>query len=449
MLTLLLEIVGLICAHLALRRRPMAYQLACLIIYLVAVTLVGTLDYTFPPYFLAACLPLVPGLRIRAGLSLTAYLVAGAYLLVGVLFQDVSGTFVGFLTRTMQLLLPFVVMENFARLADEEPVSTRYVWVAVAAESLLGVLLLVAGLASGADEIRLVSNSQPITGNMAICIAPVILELYFRNGPNQRRAKRSMALASLVLLFWAVLSGTRGYMLMFGLGMLPLWADFLGVRFVRGTLRVSARAAIFAVAGLAVVVLVITNGSALVVILSVLGLGRGMGIRTYENALVADYYPNASLLHQLVGIGLGGTGDSDPAFLEALDTQTTLGMWNYEHYLTAAGAQFHNFYATVLLCQGLVGVALVVVFAAYSIAHIRASIMPGSIRAGMLLLFIGFLIMVYYRWSASCGVAEMILLFMTVRRMRARSSGLCPRRSVDIPTLLDAPARDEGAHRDV
>lgn len=397
-------------------RRFLTYQLTILIVFLIALTLVGTLDMTLPVYFVAVCLSLLKGLAFRENFALCLYGLYGVYLLIGVLMQDMVGSFVTFITRLFQFIIFYLVFEN-RRVTAVRCRTMQMIWLAAIAETALGVYLLLNGTFIDAETgmARLVSNSQPITGNLAVVALPLILWEYFH--PNASPQKRLTLIGvSAIFFIWIVLSGTRGYMVLFGLSVLVMYSDFLGLRFNGERWAFSRRSVLIVLILAAGAILLLRDPSVLENVSSALGLERTMGIRTYENAMVLDFFQNAGWPTKLFGIGIGGNGADYPAYLEALGRQAALGMWHLETYYNASGTTFHNLFANLLLTQGILGIGMAVaVF--FNIFKKICQCCKNStpVRISLLLYLIGFAIMNYFRWSAACGIPEMLVLAYVLR----------------------------------
>ena len=107
------------------------------------------------------------------------------------------------------------------------------------------------------------------------------------------------------------------------------------------------------------------------------------------------------------GIGIGGTPGNYEEYLNHLYDQFLLGMWDRGYYLHASGAIFHNLYSCVLCLMGVIGIAMLLYFV-ISIFNITKNIGAKQSRRLLQLYLLGFILMNYYRWSTTCGIAEMI-----------------------------------------
>lgn len=149
---------------------------------------------------------------------------------------------------------------------------------------------------------------------------------------------------------------------------------------------------------------------------SILRLKSDVGIRTFENAAVIEFIKTTSIPVTLFGIGLGGKAGNYPGMRSALYEQFSRGMWNEAHYLKEYGALFHNLYGNVLMCLGVIGI-IAFIWMSISIGK-RITKSCGSsalLKKIMHLFFISFLLMNYYRWSADCGISEMIIFALILK----------------------------------
>ena len=100
----------------------------------------------------------------------------------------------------------------------------------------------------------------------------------------------------------------------------------------------------------------------------------------------------------------------------ALNGQFSLGMWNKRHYLNDSGALFHNLYANVLMCLGIFGIVVLVLINISIWKRITRSCGSNvQVRKIMHLFQLSFLLMNYYRWSAVCGISEMIIFALILK----------------------------------
>ena len=177
---------------------------------------------------------------------------------------------------------------------------------------------------------------------------------------------------------------------------------------------------------------------------SVLRLGTSVDIREYENAAVWDYTKNTSLASILFGIGLGGTAGSYGEMSVALNKQFDLGMWNRNYNLTKSGALFHNLYANIWVCMGVIGILMLIWINTVIWKRISKSCGERVLVRRCLHFFqISFLWMNYYRWSAVCGISEMIILALILKSVENINE---QKSDEDIANKNDLPRMQSGMY---
>lgn len=388
-------------------------QIWFLVIYLVGLTFVGELDVLLPIYFIVSLLPFVNHVRRISTFTALISLYFGLYLLYGIVSQSVTGTLVTFVAKIWQFIVFFVVYDSDISLKKEN--YKKVIWIAVITETLLGGYLLITSTNIDANGLaRLVSNAQPITGNISTVVLPISAYYYWKNRVNGKQT-RWLFFINIVMLVWIVLSGTRGYTLEFMATMVLIFYDYFTNKQV-GEISRKNRMLIITLFVVLFFSIIITVPMVLDKLDSVLRLQSSIGIRTFENAAVKEFITNASILVTLFGIGLGGQGGSYTVMYTALSRQFSLGMWNKRHYLNDSGALFHNLYGNILMCLGVIGIA-VVTFINISIWKriTKSCINFVQLRRVMHLFQLSFLLMNYYRWSAVCGIAEMIVFALILK----------------------------------
>ena len=132
---------------------------------------------------------------------------------------------------------------------------------------------------------------------------------------------------------------------------------------------------------------------------------------------------NAPWNVKIFGIGLGGTAGTYNAFSSAILKQVSRGMWNKNSYFYGSGAPFHNLFANLLLNLGVIGVIVVIIAEVYIWNIIfRVCKKNSKIKWIFHLYQISFLLMNYFRWSASCGIAETIAFSLTLKLLAKEST---------------------------
>ena len=350
-------------------------------------------------------------------ISRTTFLLAvyfGIYLLLGLTFQDKVASIVTFVAKSWQFLIFFIVYDCQREIQDDS--SKGQIVAAVIVESLLGLYLLGNSTRMDANGmVRLVSGAQPISGNIAVVMLPLSVYLYFKHRDDAKYSFR-IILLSLIFLVWIILSGTRGYTLMYVMTMFFVFYDYLINHRGRNETMARNRAFVGIILFVVAVSVILLAPSIVERLNSILRIGSSVGIRTYENAAEIQFFKKAPWHVQIFGIGIGGTAGKYEAFRDAIGVQASLGMWNLRHYLNDAGNLYHNLFADILLNFGVIGIVVIVIV---NVAIWRRVTFCCSsnimLRRTFHLYQLSFLWMNYYRWSGDCGIAEMIMFALVLR----------------------------------
>lgn len=418
------SIIAYLTALVTIREKQIYQQIVFLLIYIIGMTFIGEMDILLPVYFLVSFFSIVINMNKISYISIVIYAFFGCYLIFGLLFQNTIATCVSFIAKYWQFIVFFIVMDSKVNLKTD--VKIRQLQIALLVETLLGVYLLLTNSEVGDNGmIRLVSNSQPITGNIAVAVLPVSVYLYFKNKGNHRIETRIIFI-ELGFLFWIIMSGTRGYTLLFFLVMIPIFYDYFIRNRRSGRNAAHTRFMILAFVCWMFLLLVILIPSFSGQIVSILRLSDSGGIRSYENAAEWQFFWNAPWGVKLFGIGMGGTPGRYGAYVDAITAQIAKGMWNQEVYLYEAGSPYHNFFANLILNMGLLGLIVI------SIMNILIWKKTGQIcgqntteKWAFHLYHIGFLLMNWFRWPAECGIAEIVfygLLLKLIERENQNNS---------------------------
>lgn len=418
------SIIAYLTALVTIREKQIYQQIVFLLIYIIGMTFIGEMDILLPIYFLVSFFSIVINMNKISYVSIVIYAFFGCYLIFGLLFQNTIATCVSFIAKYWQFIVFFIVIDSKVNLKAD--VKIRQLQIALLVETLLGVYLLLTNSEVGDNGmIRLVSNSQPITGNIAVAVLPVSVYLYFKNKGNHR-IETQIIFIELGFLFWIIMSGTRGYTLLFFLVMIPIFYDYFIRNRRSGRNAAHTRFMILAFVCWMFLLLVILIPSFSGQIVSILRLSDSGGIRSYENAAEWQFFWNAPWGVKLFGIGMGGTPGRYGAYVDAITAQIAKGMWNQEVYLYEAGSPYHNFFANLILNMGLLGLIVI------SIMNILIWKKTGQIcgqnateKWAFHLYHIGFLLMNWFRWPAECGIAEIVfygLLLKLIERENQNNS---------------------------
>ena len=339
------------------REKQIYQQIVVLFICIIVMTFRGEIYILLSIYFLVCFFSIVINMNKISYVSIVIYAFFGCYLIFGLLFQNTIATCVSFIAKYWQFIVFFIVIDSKVNLKAD--VKIRQLQIALLVETLLGVYLLLTNSEVGDNGmIRLVSNSQPITGNIAVAVLPVSVYLYLKNKGNHR-TETQIIFIELGFLFWIIMSGTRGYTLLYAITMLFVFYDYVFNNRKSGKNAIQNRFAIIAfVCWLLLLLVIIVPGFA-DSISAILRVEDSTGIRSYENAAEWNFFWSAPWEVKLFGVGLGGTPGRYQAYVDAIMMQVAKGMWNQNSYLYEAGAPFHNFFANFTLNFGLKGKVII------------------------------------------------------------------------------------------
>ena len=410
------SIIAYIISLFKLDKKWVEQQIVFLIIYLIGLTIVGELDVLLPLYFIVSLFPFIKNIRKISFFTVIILLYFGLYLMYGLIGQNAIGTLVTFIAKTWQFIVFFIVYDSDITFNKEN--YKKIIKISVITETLLGIYLMITSTNMDANGlVRLVSNAQPITGNISTLILPISVYYYFKNRESNKQTKWLMSV-NLIMLVWIVLSGTIGYTIEFAATMVLIFYDY----FTNAQIgRISQKNRILTIVLLTIVIFawIIVAPQILEKFESILRLKSSIGIRTYENAAVKEFAKKCSIFTVVFGIGLGGQGGSHAVMQKALYRQFSLGMWNSSHYLNDSGALFHNLYANMLMCLGVLGIFVLVCISIAMWRRITYSCKNrGRIRKIMHFFQLSFLLMNYYRWSATCGISEMIVFALILKLLK-------------------------------
>lgn len=408
-------------ALIGFRRKRVEQQVAFLIVFLAGTAVIGELDVLLPIYFVFSFLPFVP--RIRKLSSFTAFisLYLLIYLFVGLAFQNPTRTLVTFIAKMWQFVVFFIICDENISLGD--PDYKPVLWIAILAETALGFYLMFTStiIDSLNGLVRLVNNGQPITGNIATFALPLSAYYYMKNRDSSKNT-RFLLFANLYYLIWIVLSGTRGYTMEYVAVMGFIFYDYFVNSRVGATTQRNRIVTLLTIAAFGIILVVVVPGI-LEKASSVLRLKSSVGIRTFENAAVKDFIKDAPLTEVIFGIGLGGTGSEHEAMRNALYKQFSLGMWNRNHYILESGTLFHSLYSNITMCLGLLGILITIMIFINMWKRVTIACRDNVfIRRIMHAFQISFFLMNYYRWSADCGIAEMILFALILKLISSQEA---------------------------
>lgn len=388
-------------------RKPtlLNYEILILAIYLISVVYFKVLRYSLPFFAVFASLPIIMRYRKSSKYSLAFVFVTTIYMIIGLVFQDFYETIATYISRVYQFVLLFILLDNGNDDMDELSLLPS-IRLAVLLECFIDIITYFMSFAGGL--VRLTSGNQPVGGNIAIVILPLLLyEFYF-----VRENRNSIIKYYTLLLICVIIAGTRGYVLMYLMtGFFPI-IEYLREIKDYSKKRFNYRLIFFILLATAAILAIIYDESLSQELSAIFRVGKGTGTRPRENQLVIQYFNNTDMFHRLFGIGYGGVPSDAPGYYNAfMDIMASWGRYGYSHYLEHSGSIFHNYYSNILLLSGITGLALTLGVFLFGVKAIRKVFIGKKIiRRSFVIFWISFFIMLYYRWSCSCGISEMIIL---------------------------------------
>lgn len=389
------------------------YQTVVLCLFLVGITITETMTVTLSVYIVLCISPFIFKLDwLKDTFTFLFVAVSLSYLAYGILCQNTIETISSFCGR----LLQFIVLLSFYKIliTDIEINIKKVLMIAIVFESILGVYMFYSGIAAATTNamFRLVAGHQPVGGNFSIAVLPLIIWAYF----HDKESQKIIIKASFVLMFWIALSGTRGYILIWLMSMLPIYMDFFrSISLARRSFFISI------IAIVVICYLGLGDGGIFDFFYKLFRLGGGTGIRGSENAVAIETFLRTTIPHQLLGMGLGGTAADVPGYAEAVSKYMNT-TWSYNLYISRVGASFHNLYGNILLMQGLTGCVLILGVFAWGWSKVKkCKVSCNRERLCLYLFWIGFFLMNYFRWSCDCGVSEMAIFGIILTKLESEN----------------------------
>lgn len=402
------------------RKHIFDYQVFILIMYLVAITTTESMKITLPIYIVFSTLPYLAGFYEVEKPVFIILSIAIVYIFVGVLFQDKVETLTSFFSKTYQFIAFMLFLGGVEKYSGEILLnSTKLMKICIIAETVLGAYIIShATFVSNTGVARITAGRQPVGGNLSIVMIPIVFFTYFR---NEKQKGKILAL-SIFSVIWIILSGTRGYLLLYAISMAPVFLDYFFSLSYKSRNRV-IMGTIFLLSCIVLGVILLQNNSNWgQKIIRILRLEAGTGSRKSENRIALQFFFNTSIRYKLFGVGYGGIPADAPYYLEAVSSNVSTS-WSYSNYARRVGVSFHNLFSNFLLLQGLVGIIEIVLIFLWGLSKIRSTKTTcQNERRCIYLYWIGFFIMNCFRWSCDCGISEMIVFAIVLGLLRRQQA---------------------------
>ena len=370
-------------------------------IYLLALTAMKNMDFSFTIYLFFVMLSFMPIKRVLLFTVLYA-LYMGFYSVTGLMYQEFWTTASVLLTRYGFLFfgLLFVTKQN----------ENGYFFITegmfiVKCITFTEVLLAVYLLLYGDMENRLAINNQAIGGSLSVGLIPLLCSLYFENPKWWSKNRMYFYLA--INLIVIILSGTRGYMVMAALTLIPIGFAWMQKRKNKGILILGI---LFAV------ILFVCSGDIRNEFISLLRLKESVGYRVYENRFIKEIFAISPWFFRIFGFGLGGRAEHLEGYYAVLTEAASGKDWMVHKLMTESTV--HNYWYMILFKQGILGVILCGIAFLILLSQILKTCQTSKWTGWtLILMFIGVLISLTFRISATCGVWEtMMMLWISDKR---------------------------------
>ena len=110
------------------------------------------------------------------------------------IFQNFTAASGVFIAKYWQFLAFFIIFDASGKIKNDN--SERLLFAAVLLETAIGIYLLFHAKYRDANGLlRLTSNAQPITGNLAVAFLPTTVYLYFKNRGNPHYETKIIAIS--------------------------------------------------------------------------------------------------------------------------------------------------------------------------------------------------------------------------------------------------------------
>lgn len=403
MMPALLMIIACIVISFVFRKNQIRQITGYTCIYLIALTIMQNMDISFTVYFLFIVVSLLPIKRISI-FTIIYMLYMFLYLAIGLFYQEFWTTASVFLTRYGFL---FIGLLQCSKKYDKNLAECDYMFV-IKYGTLTEVLLAIYLLLFGDMENRLAINSQAVGGAISIGVILIISALYFQNSIYWYKYK--LYIYAIINLFIIIMSGTRGYMVMAFLTMLPI-----GMSWVSNPYKYKKRWKLLVVIMLTVSAIILSSKTAQNYVLAIFRINESIGYRVYENDFVEEIF-NASIWpNKVFGFGLGGRANEVEGYYAIVLKSASGKDWMVSKLMQETTV--HNYWYTILFKQGILGLMLCIITWVIFLVRISWTYKTSKkVCWTLLLLLIGIIISLTFRISATCGIWESILMIDVAHR---------------------------------
>ena len=365
--------------------------------YLIFLTAFKEMDIPMSLLVMLCFLTLMPKKRYVSKVQFIYFVYIIIYVVIGILFQEKMTTVIIAITRYSFLLL--------ALLQSEKELPQKISWddfliktlkIGTIVEIILAAYLLL----NGDLQDRLTINHQAISGSLSVGLIVLNLTLYFA---YKRTWYIKHGMIYLLLNFGVILlSGTRGYIVMAVLPLIPFLYDYIIISNEGGRGR---RILIFLLLCILMLAGVLFYSQIMSRIATVLRVQDSLGYRENENKFIRDLFVVEPIVNKLFGFGLGGRANHLP-YTHSIAVQASgTRYWMVSKLLTETTC--HNYIYMILFKQGLLGLGLFIIVICAIKNRIKAAVYDNRFFYYTLLLsLIGIIVSLMFRISGTCGIFE-------------------------------------------
>ena len=373
---------GLLSIVTLIKRRDdfIRYTADITMLYFLSYLCAGSFDLSLSLYAVFLIAGIGKLQKISLGGIITGILIC-LYAGVGIMYQDAYMTLATVVTRYTYIII-YICMIFSEKIKRTKKVSADDYRYMVRSGLLTEMLIVIVVWMKDGIGARVVTNHQPIGGGIVLGISLVVGICYrqhlFRAG--------EMLLYDGISMILIILSGTRGYMIIFAM--------------------------IMAVTMIVYFMDIPDHGKTFELILR---LDESLGYRENENLYVKELMKRIPWYRKWFGWGFGRSAAGTK---EAL-TAAGLASWN-RRYMFGKLLQrtiFHNYWYTILFKQGISGLIVMILFYARMVKRICQDIKDRWIRYFLLMMAVGTVILLTFRITATCSILEMLLVAYFIRQM--------------------------------
>lgn len=400
---------GLLSIVTLIKRRDdfIRYTADITMLYFLSYLCAGSFDLSLSLYAVFLIAGIGKLQKISLGGIITGILIC-LYAGVGIMYQDAYMTLATVVTRYTYIII-YICMIFSEKIKRTKKVSADDYRYMVRSGLLTEMLIVIVVWMKDGIGARVVTNHQPIGGGIVLGISLVVGICYrqhlFRAG--------EMLLYDGISMILIILSGTRGYMIIFAMIMaVTMIVYFMDIP-DHGNRMLQRIGVIFFVAAIVILwICIFDHGKTFELILR---LDESLGYRENENLYVKELMKRIPWYREWFGWGFGRSAAGTK---EAL-TAAGLASWN-RRYMFGKLLQrtiFHNYWYTILFKQGISGLIVMILFYARMVKRICQDIKDRWIRYFLLMMAVGTVILLTFRITATCSMLEMLLVAYFIRQM--------------------------------